>query len=145
MRRIMLLCCASMWLSMWTFIGLKITPYLDGTKLVSDEVVFTKAFIYPYGFHEEDEDYFLYTTVYSFFSPSANVSFGDEKISGQAFATLLTVKCSNGRGHSLRHAVVDASGRATVLMNDFSICTVDTAGPDFEAFKEEMLANKDPL
>lgn len=131
------------WFLFWLHIGLKVTGYLDGTNLLNDEPLFCQAFIYPYGPHEEDEEYFLYVTAYSFFNPKTQMSFGGEKISGQAFAALLTTACSGGRGRTLRHAVVDASGNAVVLMNDFSVCTADVSGPDFEVFKEEMLANHD--
>tara|TARA_Y100000590_G_C15503644_1_gene932624 strand:+ start:502 stop:933 length:432 start_codon:yes stop_codon:yes gene_type:complete len=133
------------WFSAWVVIGLQITPFMDGSKLVDTQRRVTYASLTPYGPDDDDEDYYVYTTLYSVHDPVTGLHAGGEAIVGQNIATVITVACSGTRGLTLRRADISPDGDVRALMRDFSSCDVNISGRDFRIFLEEILALPDRL
>tara|TARA_B100000519_G_scaffold132739_1_gene114687 strand:+ start:198 stop:629 length:432 start_codon:yes stop_codon:yes gene_type:complete len=128
------------WFCAWVIIGLQITPFMDGSKLVDSDRAATYLSLTPYGPSEEDVDYYVYTTLYSVYNPETGMHTGGEAIVGQNIAMVIISACSERRRLTIRRADISPDGGARVLMSDFSSCVVDISGRDFQIFLEEILA-----
>ena len=118
---------------------------MDGTKLINTERRVTYASLTPYGPDDEDEDYYVYTTLYSVYDPTTGMHSGGEAIVGQNIAMIIISACGGPRGLTLRRADISPDGDVRALMRDFSSCDIDISGRDFRIFLEEILALPDRL
>ena len=130
------------WLLLWVAIGLQVSPHVPGA--LRDDTREPRHVTYlsltPFGPSDEDEDYYVYTTLYSVRDPDTGMHSGGEAIVGQNIAMLITRLCSGGRGLTILRADISPDGHARALMRDFSSCEIDISGRDFRIFLEEILA-----